>query len=128
MVSKAEPIFKWSVSSLEHRLSDGYVVRPYWRLEGTQGAFTVYRSGSLSFTDGEPSIPYDSITEDLAVSWVTAHIGDSGVEDLKKSIKDELNELINPVVAFGLPWIPKVEAAVTPNVTVLNFVEGQSAI
>jgi hypothetical protein len=121
------PQFVWSITDLERRVADGYVVKPYWKLEGTQGVFTVYRSGSLNFPDGSPDIPYESVTETIAVGWVIDNIGPNGVEELQRSISAELDQLINPVYSFGLPWLPTAEPQITPELTVLNFVEGQSA-
>ena len=120
--------FSWSVADLQRRLGDGYVVKPFWKLQGSKGAFTVYRSGSLSFPDGTPDLPYASITEEIAINWVRASIGASGVAALQDSIAAELDKLINPVFGFGLPWAPIAEPQITPELTVLSFVEGQSAL
>lgn len=125
--TKTSVQYRWSIVDLERRLSDGYVLKAFWKLEGVQDSFAVYKNGSLCFADGSPALPYESITEEVAIDWVIAAIGINEINELQKAIATELNQLANPVFSFGLPWISQPEQQDLPGVTVLTFVEGQSA-
>jgi len=47
-------------------------------------------------------VPYESLTQDVVLSWVWAYGSDKTV--IETMVQDKLNILMNPVVATPLPW------------------------
>ena len=56
----------------------------------------------MSFEEGSPSIPYESVTEAEVLSWIWANGVDK--DAVEASIADRIKELKNPVQASGTPW------------------------
>jgi len=102
----------WTISTLERELSDGGVVVAHWRATasetvGTGDDAVTYSAssyGTCGFTP-DPSDPsfvaYDSITEDMALSWCWAELDKDAIE-ASLSAKIELEK--NPTQASGVPW------------------------
>ena len=95
----------WVISQLERTLDTGGVVVCHWRATATDGDFSASSYGTAGFTP-DPSasdyVPYDSITEEVALDWCF----DSGVD--KDAIEESLAAKIeldkNPTQASGVPW------------------------
>lgn len=126
-MTSSAPTFAWSITDLEYKTEDGYIVRPFWQLAGTQGPHTAYVNGSLSFDDGTPSVPFESVTEETVISWVMDAIGDTEVTNLETALSQKLEQLNNPVFSFGRPWIAPEAAPPQENITVIPFEPGMSA-
>lgn len=121
------PTFTWSITDIEYRTEDGYIVRPFWQLAGTQGPHTAYVNGSLSFDDGNPFVPFESVTEEIVIDWVLNAIGTIEVENIKIALAQKLEQLNNPIFSFGRPWVAFDVAPIKENITVLPFHNGMSA-
>ncbi|NBU76240.1 MAG: hypothetical protein EBS30_13655, partial [Planctomycetes bacterium] len=119
--------FTWSITDLEYKTEDGYIVRPFWQLAGTQGPHTAYVSGSLSFDDGTPSVPFEFVTEEIVIDWVLNAIGTVEVENIKTALGQKLEQLNNPVFSFGRPWVAPEVVPIQENITVIPFETGMSA-
>ena len=95
----------WTISILERELSDDGVVVAHWRATATDGDHSATNYGTCGFTP-DPSSPdwvaYDSITEDLALSWCF----DSGVDKdaIEASLAAQIELQKNPTQATGKPW------------------------
>jgi len=123
----SEPTFTWSITDLEYKTQDGYIVRPFWQLAGTQGSNTTYINGSLSFGDGTPSVPFESVTEETVIDWVLNAIGSTEVASIEAALGQKLAQLNNPVFSFGRPWVAPEVAPIQGNITVLPLQNGVSA-
>ena len=95
----------WQISQMERTLDDGGVVVAHWRATATDGDYSASNYGTAGFTP-DPSSPdwvdYDSITEDLALSWCF----DSGVDKdaIEASLAANIEAQKNPTQASGVPW------------------------
>jgi len=95
----------WQISQMERTLADGGVVVCHWRATATDGDYSATNYGTAGFTP-DPSnsnwVAYDSITEDLALSWCF----DSGVDKdaIEASLQANIDGQINPTQASGVPW------------------------
>ena len=95
----------WTISTLERELSDDGVVVAHWRATAVDGDHSATSYGTCGFTP-DPSSPdwvaYDSITEDLALSWCF----DSGVDKdaIEASLAAQIELQKNPTQATGVPF------------------------
>jgi len=103
----------WQISQMERTLADGGVVVCHWRANASETVgtgddavtYSASNYGTAGFTPDPSSsdwVDYDSISEELALSWCF----DSGVD--KDAIEASLAASIeldkNPTQASGVPW------------------------
>jgi hypothetical protein len=95
----------WTCSQLERTLDDNGVIVAHWRATATDGDFSASSYGTAGFTPDPSSsdwVDYDSITEELALSWCF----DSGVDKdaIEASLAANIEAQKNPTQASGVPW------------------------
>jgi hypothetical protein len=99
------------INQLERDASDGTVTTVHWTATLIQGEHTAFSYGSIGFIRDEDSstfIPFDSLTEEIVVGWVTAQLD----TDLEASLQKQLEEMITPTSISGIPWAPVEEEAI----------------
>ena len=95
----------WTISTLERELSDGGVIVAHWRATATDGDFSASNYGTCGFTPDPSSsdwVAYDSISEDLALSWCFAGGVDKDAIEASLAANIELQK--NPTQSSGVPW------------------------
>jgi hypothetical protein len=95
----------WVINQLERTLADGGVIVCHWRATATDGDYSASSYGTAGFTPNPSSsdwVDYDSISEELALSWCF----DSGVDKdaIEASLAANLALQQNPTQASGVPW------------------------
>ena len=97
--------FTWKVANLERETSDGYVYQVHWVLNAEDGTYTAGAYGSVGLQRPETElIPFDSLTEELVVSWVKDHFGAEKVTEIEAALQAQLDEKHAPSKAAGVPW------------------------
>ena len=103
----------WQISQMERTLADGGVVVCHWRANASETVgtgddavtYSATNYGTAGFTP-DPSasdyVPYDSITEDMALGWCFADGVDKDATET--SLQANIDGQINPVTASGVPW------------------------
>ena len=74
--------FTWKIESLEKNIADGGVVRANWRVNAVDGDYRTSGYGGISFTpnpDTDDFIPFESLTEDVVLSWIFLEEGQDNV-------------------------------------------------
>jgi hypothetical protein len=95
----------WQISQMERTLADGGVVVAHWRATATDGDFSASSYGTAGFTPDPSSsdwVDYDSISEELALSWCWANGVDK--DAIEASLAANLDLQQNPTQASGVPW------------------------
>ena len=96
------------IQQLERQLNDGLVITVHWDAIKSQDGHTARVYGSYALPAKDPSdpsfIPFDNLTEEIVLGWLQDAMGEEAVAQLESSLDAQLNALINPVVASGLPW------------------------
>ena len=103
----------WTISTMEHNVSDGGVIVAHWRVteEETVGTgddavtYSASAYGTCSFTyDASASdfVPYADLTESVVLGWCW----DNGVDqtEVEASLTANIAEQKNPVTEDGVPW------------------------
>ena len=95
----------WTIAQLERTLDDGGVVVAHWRATATDGDYSASSYGTAGFTP-DPSasdyVPYDSITEEVALGWCFADGVDK--DAIEASLQANIDLQKNPTQASGVPW------------------------
>jgi len=90
---------------MERTLADGGVIVAHWRATAVDGEHSASSYGTCGFTP-DPSDPsfvaYDSITEDMALSWCWDNGVDKNATEASLAAKIELDK--NPTQGVGVPW------------------------
>lgn len=78
----------------------------YWYIEATDGVniVKVYGNQRLSYTAGEPFVPYSNLTQEQVLEWVKAKMGVK-VAAMETVADTRLTLLSNPpIITPNLPW------------------------
>ena len=103
----------WQISQMERTLDDNGVIVAHWRANASETVgtgddavtYSATNYGTCGFTPDPSSsewVDYDSISEDLALSWCF----DNGVDKdaIEASLQANIDGQINPTQASGVPW------------------------
>jgi len=103
----------WQISQMERTLADGGVVVCHWRANASETVgtgddavtYSASNYGTAGFTP-DPSasdyVPYDDITEEVALDWCFANGVDKDAIEASLAAQIELDK--NPTQASGIPW------------------------
>jgi hypothetical protein len=57
------------------------------------------------YQEGQPFIPYEEITQEMAVTWVKDSLGTDKVTEIESTVTENLNALKSPsTTSLSLPW------------------------
>lgn len=92
----------WTISNLNRRTSDGFVTTAHWTATAVDGEVSASIYSTCGWTEGTPTVPYDSLTPEAVLAWVWA----SGVDKAatEAALAANIAAQKNPVSATGLPW------------------------
>lgn len=106
------PFTVWAIANMERELPDGdtppegqvytlhYTVTHY-----DQGKSAgAYGSVGLGAPDPDNYTPFDQVTEEQAIGWLKAALGDEQVAAIESSLEKAIQEELNPTHASGVPW------------------------
>jgi hypothetical protein len=99
----------WSIVQLERNTTDGLVITAHWQatLESEGRQARVYGSVTLPAkeTTDPTFVPFEEITEEIAIQWVKNVLGEQTVAEYEESLESQLSALLNPPTQTGLPWV-----------------------
>ena len=92
----------WTISQLDRKTADGFVTTAHWQATAVDGEHTASIYATCSWSEGEPTVPYDQLTEQQVLEWVWA----SGVDKdaTEAALAAQIAAQQNPVTATGTPW------------------------
>ena len=102
-------MFNWTVSAMDYTVSqDGhtYVVNTvHWRCSKEDGdnSGSSYGAVGLEAPSGT-FVEWDDITEEIAVGWAKAALGDEQVAATEEAIDAQIAELATPTTGTGVSW------------------------
>lgn len=97
-----EQTFKWTISQLERKSDNGFVMNIHWRYSLTEDQHTAETYSVQSFTqESEDFIPFEDITEADVIGWLESSLD---IEQLQESLRSQIEILKNPPIIYGLPW------------------------
>jgi hypothetical protein len=92
----------WVIQQLDRQTSDGFVTTAHWRANAVDGDYSASVYGTCGWSEGEPVIPYDQLTQDTVLGWVWADGVDKDATEATLNAQIALQK--NPVTATGVPW------------------------
>lgn len=79
-----------------------------WALEGTDGTYSASfpcTSRVSPYTQGQPFIPFESLTKDIVVGWLTGSMTPAELDSYYQAVNNDIAKQQNP---------PPVESALNP--------------
>jgi len=98
--------FSWNIVNLERHTADGVVFTVHYNVDAEDGTYSAGVYGSLGLEAPEPDsmMPFDSLTEEVVVSWVKDKFGDEKVAEIEAALQAQLDEKHALSKASGVPW------------------------
>ena len=102
-------MFNWTVSAMDYAVSqDGHtnvVNTVHWRVSKEDGDNSGSSYGTVGLeAPGESFVEWDDITEEIAVGWAKAALGDEQVAATEAAIDAQIAELATPTSGTGVSW------------------------
>ena len=108
----------WNISNLDRQVSmDGksdVVTAVHWQVTDSETVGSEddavthsgrrYGSVNLDTSDLSSFTPYADVTEENAIAWAKAAMGDDLVAQHEKSVADQITESKTPITGRGVPW------------------------
>ena len=101
----------WEINTLERDVSDGFVTKVIYRVKGLSDSVEKSRlTGEVTFTkpDSLPSdfVAFASLDASTVLGWVKAAINasDTNVAAMETTLEAQVNEVLTPTTASGVPW------------------------
>jgi hypothetical protein len=91
----------WSINTMERDVATGYVSVVHWNCTAVDGEHSASAYATVSWTNGEPVIPYSQLTEATVLAWVWESVDKEATE---ASLAAQIELKKNPVKAIGTPW------------------------
>ena len=96
---------------MEHDVSDGFVTKVIYRVKGLSDSVEKSRlTGEVTFTkpDSLPSdfVAFASLDASTVLGWVKTAINasDTNVAAMETALEAQVNEVLTPTSASGVPW------------------------
>jgi len=106
--------YTWKVANLERNVADGKVYTVHYTVNALSdtvdpnsesgGFFSAGAYGSVGL-DGEVSVEFGSLTEEVVVGWVKEALGgEEKVAEIEAALQAQIDEKVAPTKAAGVPW------------------------
>ena len=97
----------WQVNTLNRELSDGYVFKVIYRVDGTDGNYKFRATGSVDLPKPTTLVPYADLTEETVLGWIKAKLDADNagtVDAIEAAVENGVNEQKTPTTGVGKPW------------------------
>ena len=106
--------FTWKVANLERNLPENKVYTVHYTVNALSdtvdpssesgGFFSAGAYGSVGL-DGEVTVDFANLTEEVVVGWVKEALGgEEKVAEIEAALQAQIDERIAPTKAAGVPW------------------------
>jgi hypothetical protein len=104
--------YTWKIAALEAYATQSgqtdVVYNIHWRYNAATASYSTEIYGvqaTAPYASGSPFIPYEELTYDVVIGWLTGSLGEEGVGRLTASLDSQLDNLIKPqVIMLNPPW------------------------
>ena len=92
----------WSITQTDYETATGFITCAHWTCSGVDGDYSANIYATCSWAAGQPTIPYNQVTEQEVLNWCWA----SGVDKdaTEAALAAQIEAQKNPPISQGLPW------------------------
>jgi hypothetical protein len=101
----------WKIENLERDHTTGLINKVNWAIVVSDDTHETIIRNNVNLEQSDNFIEFNSVTEEMIVSWVKQFYGESNVTGLETLARDTFNyekslpeQTPNTSIAFGLPW------------------------
>ena len=97
----------WQVNTLQRELSDGYVNKVIYRVNGEDGDYSFRATGEVKLPKPDTLVPYKDLTEETVLKWVKEKLDADNagtVAKIEAAVEQGVNEQKTPTTGVGKPW------------------------
>jgi hypothetical protein len=97
----------WQINTLQRDLSDGYVSKAIFRVNGADGTYSFRATGEVDLPKPDTLVPYSDLTEERVLGWVKAKLDADNagtVAKIEAAVENGVNEQKTPTTGVGKPW------------------------
>ena len=95
----------WGIRTLERRLSDGYVKKALWYVDGVvSGERKTRHVGFVELAEPDTLVPYKDLTEETVVGWVKTKLGTDEVTAIESAVENSVGLIVTTEESQGVPW------------------------
>jgi len=91
----------WKITQLDSKTEDGFVTTAHWTCSGVDGEASGAVYATASWSEGEPAVAYEDLTEAQVLAWVWASVDKDATE---AAVQAQIDEQKAPKVKKGIPW------------------------
>ena len=105
--------FTWKVANLERNLPENKVYTVHYTVNAlydqvdpnseSGGFYSAGAYGSVGL-EGDVTIPFENLTEEIVIGWVKDQFGKEKVAEIEAALQAQINERVAPSKAAGVPW------------------------
>ena len=105
--------FTWKVANIERNLPENKVYTVHYTVNALSdtvdpnsesgGFFSAGAYGSIGL-DGEVTVDFADLTEEVVVGWVKDQFGEEKVAEIEAALQAQIDEKVAPSKAAGVPW------------------------
>ena len=105
--------FTWKVANLERNLPENKVYTVHYTVNALSdqvdpnsesgGFYSAGAYGSAGF-DGEVTVDFADLTEEVVIGWVKDQFGEEKVAEIEAALQAQIDERVAPTKAAGVPW------------------------
>ena len=97
----------WQINTLQRDLSDGYVSKAIFRVNGADGTYSFRATGEVDLPKPDTLVPYSDLTEATVLKWVKDKLDADNagtVAKIEAAVENGVNEQKTPTTGVGKPW------------------------
>ena len=105
--------YTWKVASMERETASGKVFTVHYTVNALSdqvdpnsesgGFYSAGAYGSLGF-DGDVTVDFADLTEEVVVGWVKEQFGAEKVTEIEAALQAQIDEKAAPTKGAGVPW------------------------
>jgi len=105
--------YTWKVANMERETASGKVFTVHYTVNALSdqvdpnsesgGFYSAGAYGSLGF-DGDVTVDFADLTEEVVVGWVKEQFGAEKVTEIEAALQAQIDEKAAPTKAAGVPW------------------------
>jgi hypothetical protein len=103
--------YTWKIEDLDYLVSangnSNVVYNIHWRLIANNNGFESQKYGTqlITLSDSSTFTPYENLKESDVISWLETEFGQEKIDEMKKTLTEEVKAKETPAILSGVPWV-----------------------
>ena len=98
----------WAIANLDRKVATGEISTVHFTVRSVSedGVYSASAYGSIALDPADPEamVPYSEVTQEQALQWLHAKLGEETIASTIEALDNQIAEQRQPTVAQGVPW------------------------